>query len=111
MILPPELRDLMAALQSEIEALRADNAALRQEVDLVAPGFEGASPAEVAGQVLGGDAVEAGQPLFEAAVVSVDVVDVQMRRLWGRLSRRRHGVKGNLGLARKGGQRLSALAA
>ena len=32
MILPPELRDLIAALQSEIEALRADNAALRQEV-------------------------------------------------------------------------------
>jgi transposase len=32
MILPPEIRDLIGALQSEIEALRADNAALRQEV-------------------------------------------------------------------------------
>src|SRR5271166_321272 len=32
MILPPEIRDLIAALQSEIEALRADNAASRQEV-------------------------------------------------------------------------------
>jgi len=32
MILRPEIRDLIAALQSEIEALRADNAALRQEV-------------------------------------------------------------------------------
>ena len=32
MILRPELRDLIGALQREIEVLRADNAALRQEV-------------------------------------------------------------------------------
>jgi hypothetical protein len=32
-------------------------------------------------QVLGGDAVEAVEPLFEAAVVGVDVVDVQVGRL------------------------------
>jgi hypothetical protein len=42
---------------------------------LVAPGFEGAAPAEIVGQFLGGDAVEAA----EAAVIGVDVVDVQMR--------------------------------
>ena len=32
MILRPEVRDLIAALQREIEVLRAENAALRQEV-------------------------------------------------------------------------------
>jgi hypothetical protein len=48
--------------------------------------------------------------LLEAAVVRLDVIDVQMRRLRGRLSWRRHGVKGNFGLARKGGQRLAAIA-
>src|SRR5574337_266955 len=32
MILRPEIRDLAAALQSEIEVLRVENAALRQEV-------------------------------------------------------------------------------
>ena len=61
-------------------------------------------------QVLCGDAVEAVEPLLEAAVVSVDVIDVQVRRLEGRLSRRGHGVKGDLGPAREGGQRLAAVA-
>jgi hypothetical protein len=76
---------------------------------VLAPGFEGASPAKVAGQVLGGDAVEAVEPLLEAAVVGVDVIDVQVRRLRGRFSRRGHSVEGNAGPAREGGQRLAAI--
>ena len=32
MILRPEIRDLISALQREVEALRTENAALRQEV-------------------------------------------------------------------------------
>jgi hypothetical protein len=59
--------------------------------EFVAPGFENAPPTEIVGQVLGGDGVEAGEPLLEAAVVGVDGVDVQMRGLGGRLSRRRQG--------------------
>ena len=43
---------------------------------MAAPAFEGASPTEIIGQVLGGDAVEAVEPLLEAAVVGVDGVDV-----------------------------------
>ena len=43
-------------------------------------------------------------------MVGVDVVDVQMRRLGGRLSRRGHGVEGNAGPAGEGGQRLAAIA-
>jgi hypothetical protein len=78
--------------------------------EVVAPGFEGAAPAEVVWQVLGGDAVEAVEPLLEAAVVGVDVVDVQMRGFGGGLSRRRHGVEGNSSFAGEGGQRLAAIA-
>src|SRR5580693_6841791 len=62
------------------------------------------------GQVLGGDAVEAVEPLLETAVVGVDVVDVQMRRRGCRLSRRRHGVEGNPGSAGESGDRLAAIA-
>ena len=50
-------------------------------LEFVAPGFESAAPSEMVWQVLGGDAVEAVEPLFEAAVVGVDVVDVQVGRL------------------------------
>ena len=79
--------------------------------ELISPGFEGASPSEVAWQVLGGDAVEAVEPLLEAAVVGVDVIDVQVRRLGGRLfPAKAWAVKGNFGLAREGGQRLAAIA-
>jgi hypothetical protein len=77
---------------------------------LVSPGFEGAAPSEVVGQVLGRDAVEAVEPLLEAAVVGVDVVDVQMRRFRGWLSRRRHGVERNPGPAGEGGDRPPAVA-
>lgn len=78
--------------------------------ELSAPGFEGAPPAEIVGQVLGGDAVEAAEPLLEAAVVGVDVVDVQVRRRRRRLSRRGHRVEWNPGSAGEGGDRLAAVA-
>jgi hypothetical protein len=68
---------------------------------LIAPGFERAAPAEIVGQVLGGDAVEAIEPLLEAAVIGVDVVDGEVRRRGGRLARRGHGVKGILALRAK----------
>ena len=79
-------------------------------VEGLAPGFESSAPAEVAWQVLGGDAVEAGEPLLEAAVVGVDVVDVQMRGLGSRLARRGHGVEGNAGAAGEAGDRQTAVA-
>ena len=41
---------------------------------------------EIDEKVCGGEAVEADEPLGEAAVGGVDVVDVQMGRLRGRLS-------------------------
>jgi hypothetical protein len=76
---------------------------------LVTPGFEGASPAEIVGQVLGRDAVEAAEPLLKAAVIGVVVVDVQMRRLGGRFARRGHGVEGDAGSAGEGGDRPAAV--
>ena len=42
-------------------------------LEFVAPG-ESAAPSEIVWQVLGGDAVEAVEPLFEAAVVGVEFV-------------------------------------
>ena len=57
-----------------------------------------------------GDAVEAVEPLLETAVIGVDVVDVQVRRRGGRLSRRRHGVEGNPGSTGESGDRLAAIA-
>ena len=53
--------------------------------EFVSPGFESAPPTEIIGQVLGGDAVEAVEPLLETAVIGVDVVDVQVRRRGRRL--------------------------
>ena len=79
-------------------------------VKLVTPGFEGTSPGEIVGQVLGGDAVETRQPLLETAVVGVDVIDVQMRRLGDRFARRGHGVEGDAGSAGEGGDRPAAVA-
>ena len=43
-------------------------------------------------------------------MVGVDVVDVQVRRVGGWLSWRRHGVEGNPGSAGEGGQRFAAIA-
>src|SRR5271165_2458334 len=77
---------------------------------LVGPGFERASPAEIVWQVLGGDAVETAEPLLEAAVVGVDVVDVQVGRLRGRFSRRGHGMKRYFGFAGEGGDRPASVA-
>ena len=77
---------------------------------MATPGFEGASPAEVAGQVLGGDAVEATEPLFEAAVIGVDVVDVEVRRFGRRFSGRGHGVERDAGFAGESRDRPAAVA-
>jgi len=78
--------------------------------EFVAPGFESAAPSEIVWQVLGGDAVEAVEPLFEAAVVGVDVVDVQMGRFRGWLSWREHRVERNPGSAGEGGDWPAAVA-
>ena len=50
------------------------------------------------------------QPLLQAAVIGIDVVDVEVRRRGGRLARRGHGVKGDFGFAGEGGDRLPAVA-
>jgi hypothetical protein len=78
---------------------------------LIAPAFEGAPPSEIVGQVLGGDAVEAGEPLLEAAVAGVDVIDMEVRRLGGRLSRGGYGMERNPGFAGESGDRLPAAVA
>jgi hypothetical protein len=80
----------------------------------IAPGLKGASAPEIVWQVFRGDAVEAREPLLEAAMVGVDVVDVKVEvevgRFRGRLAGRGDGVKGNLGFARKSGNGPAAVA-
>src|SRR5271166_3596197 len=46
--------------------------------DLLAQGLQSAAPAKVIGQVLRRDAMERTQPFLEAAVIGVDVVDVEI---------------------------------
>src|SRR3954454_13005407 len=46
--------------------------------DLLAQRLQSAAPAEVIRQVLGRDAMERTQPFLEAAVVGIDVVDVEI---------------------------------
>jgi hypothetical protein len=42
-------------------------------------GFEGSTPTEVCGKIFVCDPMEASHPLFEAPVVGVDVVEVELR--------------------------------
>src|SRR5271170_6349318 len=44
--------------------------------------FDRSAPAQIAREVLGGDAVEAPDPFFESAILVVHVVDVMFWRLW-----------------------------
>src|SRR3954447_12155292 len=46
--------------------------------DLLAQRLQSAAPAEVIGQVVRRDAMEGTQPFLEAAVVGIDVVDVEI---------------------------------
>src|SRR5271165_4795116 len=46
--------------------------------DLLAQGLQSTAPAKVIGQVLRRDAMEGTQPFLEAAVVGIDVVDVEI---------------------------------
>ena len=80
-------------------------------VKALAPAFgHWRQPAGSFQQVLGGDAVEAIKPWLEAAVIGVDVVDVEVRRPREPANRRGHSVEGNAGSAGEGGQRLAAIA-
>ena len=77
---------------------------------LVAPCLERASPSQIVGQVLGGDAVEAAHPFLEPTVIGVDVVDVEVGRLGAGLARRGHDVDRDVGPAGEGDDGLSAVA-
>ena len=74
------------------------------------PCLERASPSQIVGQVLGGDAVEAAHPFLEPTVIGVDVVDVEVGRLGAGLARRGHDVDRDVGPAGEGDDGLSAVA-
>ena len=72
--------------------------------------LDGAPPAQVMIKILGGDAMERAQPLFEPAVVTIDVVDMQVRRLWSRTAGFRQDTARNFRLAGEANDRLAAVA-
>lgn len=45
-----------------------------------------AAPAEVVRQVLGGDTMEAAQPFLEPSMICLDIVEVEIGRVWVRLA-------------------------
>src|SRR4051812_13826463 len=45
---------------------------------IIPPDFDGSSPSEVMVEVFGRDAMERTQPFLKAAVIAVDVVDVEV---------------------------------
>ena len=77
---------------------------------MISPGLEGPPPAEVIGQILGGDAVEAAHPLLQAPVIGVDVVDVEVRRLGVGLAGRGQNMNADLGSPGEGAQGQAAIA-
>src|SRR3954451_21320468 len=51
--------------------------------------FQGPAPAQIVGEIFGGDTMEAAHPFFEPSVIGIHVVDVKIGRLqawpaWGR---------------------------
>ena len=69
---------------------------------LIAPGFDGASPSQIVGQVFGGDAVEAAHPFLEATVIGVDVIDMEMGSSGLRLAGSGRDVKRDVGFSGEG---------
>ena len=77
-------------------------------------GLDSSSPAEVIVEIFGGDAMERSQPFLESAVIAVDVVDVvdvEIGRLWPWPAGRWKDVAGDFRLASEGDDRLAAIAA
>ena len=59
--------------------------------------LERAAPAEVVRQVLGRDAMEAAQPFLQPRMISIDVVEVEIGRVWVRLARSRQDMRRDRG--------------
>src|SRR5208283_1846942 len=73
--------------------------------------LQGSTPAKVVGEVFRGDAVEAAHPFLEATVVSVDVVDMEIGRLWTWFAGRRQDMRRDACLAGEGDNRRATVAA
>ncbi len=68
-------------------------------------------PTQVGRKIFGGDAVEASHPLFEASVVGVDVVNMELRFFGLGVAGRRQDMDFELGPLGESGDGLSAVAA
>src|SRR6186713_1545210 len=73
--------------------------------------FQGPAPAQIVGEIFGGDTMEAAHPFFEPSVIGIDVVDVKIGRLRAWLARGRQDVDRDRSLEGEGDDGGAAIAA
>src|SRR3954462_11679042 len=88
----------------------------RTEDPVLRPGlrpqcFQGPAPAQIVGEIFGGDTMEAAHPFFEPSVIGIDVIDVKIGRLRAWLARSRQDVDRDRSLEGEGDDGSAAIAA
>src|SRR3954466_10864856 len=73
--------------------------------------FQGPAPAQIVGEISGGDTMEAAHPFLEPSVIGIDVVDVKIGRLRAWLARGRQDVDRDRSLEGEGDDGGTAIAA
>src|SRR3954451_14359931 len=73
--------------------------------------FQGPAPAQIVGEIFGGDTMEAAHPFFEPSVIGIDVVDVKIGHLRAGLARGRQDVERDRSLEGEGNDGGAAIAA
>src|SRR5271166_2457421 len=77
--------------------------------DLLAQCLQGPTPAKIVRQVFRRDAMEATQPFFQPAMVGIDVVEMEIRRLGVWFTRHRQDMGWDRSPPRKGNDRGAAI--
>ena len=88
----------------------------RTEDPVLRPGlrpecFQGPAPAQIVGEIFGGDTMEAAHPFFEPSVIGIHVVDVKIGHLRAGLARGRQDVDRDRSLEGEGDDGGAAIAA
>src|SRR3954451_11018075 len=73
--------------------------------------FQGPAPAQIVGEIFGGDTMEAAHPFFEPSVIGIHVVDVKIGHLRAGLARGRQDVDRDRSLEGEGNDGGAAIAA
>src|SRR3954470_19003665 len=73
--------------------------------------FQGPAPAQIVGEIFGGDTMETAHPFLEPSVIGIDVVDVKIGRLRAWLARGRQDRDRDRSLEGEGDDGSAAIAA